>query len=215
MADQSEHGIVFFFFFFFFWILEPLGKNNGLTISILESRERPDEIAPEISKSLSTKKKYSCCKNCQWHYQSKSFLEWRFVVSPNSSLLQNRVIIENLGSSIVHWRDPVRSRFSFWNCKYSFTFFFTWGDYSLLTLVLTWSFLFCLFALVMYTMWFLELRGCKENKSRIPSSNIYLNYYYFSVFICWLKIRERFKNQKFHVTKEAIDVHVKYYSWTH
>jgi len=94
----------------------------------------------------------------------------------------------NEASKIFHWRDPVRSGLLF-GIANLFYILLSWGEYSVVTLT---SYLLLSLLLVCFG---------------------YANYVVFKA--SWLQgkkvenpFKEKFKNQKFHLTREAIDKHV-------
>jgi len=94
----------------------------------------------------------------------------------------------NEASKIFHWRDPVKSGLLFGMANL-FYILFTWGEYSLVTLssYLLLSLLAVCFSYAKYVV----LKASWLNGKTVENP-----------------FKERFKNQKFHVKKETIDVHV-------
>jgi hypothetical protein len=94
----------------------------------------------------------------------------------------------NEASNIFHWRDPVRSGLLF-GIGNLFYILLTWGDYSVITLT---SYLLLALTLVClsYTN-FVVLKAAWLQGKKVENP-----------------FKDRFKDQKFHLTREAIDPHV-------
>jgi len=103
------------------------------------------------------------------------------------SILQANPLYNEV-SKIVHWRDPIRSGLLFGIGNFFFILS-TWGEYSIITLVsyLLLSLLTVCFGYSNYVV--LRASWLQGKKVENP-------------------FKERFKNKKFQITKETIDVHV-------